>query len=84
VPVSAASEAPEAEDSQDGDEGEDLLERTSSTTSTPPALSKDLGVDRKRKRIEEFAYSSVSAHKTVARETLVLEGEQELFDALDS
>jgi hypothetical protein len=27
---------------------------------------------------------SASAHKTVVRETLVLEDEQELFDALDS
>jgi hypothetical protein len=53
VPVSAASEAPETEDNQDGDEGKDSLERTSSTTSPPPALSEDLGVDKKRKRVEE-------------------------------
>jgi hypothetical protein len=83
VPVSAASEAPEAEDSQDGDEGKDSLERTSSTTSPPPALSEDLGVDKKRKRVEEFASSSASAHKTVAEETLALEDKQELFDALN-
>jgi hypothetical protein len=63
VHVSAAFEAPEAEDSQDGDEGEDLLERTSSTTSPPLALSEDLGVDKKRKHVEEFASSSASAHK---------------------
>jgi hypothetical protein len=84
VPVSAAFEAPEAEDSQDGDKGEDSLERTSSTTSPPPVLSKDLGVDRKRKRVEEFASLSASAHKTVARETLNIEDDEELFDALDS
>jgi hypothetical protein len=84
VPVSPASEAPEAEDSQDGDEGKDSLEGTSSTTSPPPALSEDLGVDKKRKRVEELASSSASAPKTVAGETLVLEDEQELFDALDS
>jgi hypothetical protein len=84
VPISAASEAPEAEDSQDGDEGEDSLERTSSTTSPPPALSEDLGIDKKRKRVEELASSSASAHKTVAGETLALEDELELFDALDS
>jgi hypothetical protein len=84
VPVSAAFEAPEAEDSQDGDEGEDSLERTSSTTSPPPALSEDLGVDKKRKRAEECAPSSASAHKTVAGETLDLEDDQELFNALDS
>jgi hypothetical protein len=84
VPVSTASEAPEAEDSQDGDEGEDSLERTSSTTSPPPALSGDIGVDRKRKRVEEFASSSASTHKTVAGETLDIEDDEELFDALDS
>jgi hypothetical protein len=84
VPVSAASEDPEAEDSQDGDEGEDSLERTSSTMLPPPALSEDLGVDKKRKRVEEFASLSASACKTVAGETLDLEDDQELFDALDS
>jgi hypothetical protein len=84
VPVSAASKAPEAEDIQDGDEGEDSLERTSSTTSPPPALSEDLGVDKKRKRVEEFASSSASAHKTIARETFALEGDVELFDLMDS
>jgi hypothetical protein len=84
VPVSAASEAPEAEDNQDGDEDEDSLERTSSTTSPPPALSKDLGVDKKRKRAEEFASSSASAHKTIAGETFAPEGDVELFDLMDS
>jgi hypothetical protein len=84
VPVSAASEAPEAEDSQDRDEGEDSLERTSSTMSPPPALSEDLGVDKKRKRVEEFASLSASAHKTVAGETFAPEDDGELFDLMDS
>jgi hypothetical protein len=84
MPVSAASEAPEAEDSQDGDKGEDSLERTSSTTSPPPALSKDLGVDKKRKHVEEFTSSSASAHKTMAGETSAPEGDVELFDLMDS
>jgi hypothetical protein len=84
VPISAAFEAPKVEDSQDEDEGEDSLERTSSTTSPPPALSEDLGVDQKRKRVEEFASSSASAHKTVAGEALDIEDDEELFDALDS
>jgi hypothetical protein len=79
-----ASEAPKAENSQDGDEGEDSLEWTSSTTSPPPALSEDLGVDKKRKRVEEFASSSASAHKTVAGETFALEDDVELFDLMDS
>jgi hypothetical protein len=84
MPISAASEAPEAEDSQDGDEGEDSLERTSSTTSPPPALSEDLGIDKKRKRVEKFTSSSASAHKTVARETSAPEDDVELFDLMDS
>jgi hypothetical protein len=46
-------------------------------------LSEDLGVDRKRKCVEEFASSSASAHKTVAGETLDPEDDEELFDALD-
>jgi hypothetical protein len=84
VPVSAASETPEAGDSQDGDEGEDSLERTSSTTSPPPALSEDLVVDKKRKRVENFASSSASTHKTVAGETPAPEDDLELFDIMDS
>jgi hypothetical protein len=84
VPISAASEAPEAEDNQDEDEAKDLLERTSSTTSPPPALSKDLGLDKKRKRVEELASLSASAHKNVAGEAYALEDEEESFDAFDS
>jgi hypothetical protein len=83
VHVSAASKAPEAEDSQDGDEAEDSLEGTSSTTSPPPALSEDLGLDKKRKRVEELLSSSTSAPKNVAGEASALEDE-ELFDLLDS
>jgi hypothetical protein len=75
VPIDAASEAPEAEDSQDVDKAEDSLERTSSTTSPPPALSEDLGVDKKRKHFEELASLSASAHKTAAGETFALEDE---------
>jgi hypothetical protein len=52
--------------------------------SPPPALSEDLGVDRKRKHVEEFASSSASAHKIMAEETLDIEDDEELFDALDS
>jgi hypothetical protein len=75
VPISAASEAPEAEDSQEGDEVEYSLEGTSSTTSPPPALSEDLGLDKKRKRVTELLSSSTSAHKNVTGETSVLEEE---------
>jgi cytoskeletal protein RodZ len=84
VPVSATSEAPEVEDSQDGDEGEDSLEDTSSTTSSPPALSEDCGIDKKRKHVTELLSSSTSAHTTVIGETSAPEEEVELFDLLDS
>jgi hypothetical protein len=84
VPVSTASEAPEAEDSHEGDEAEDSLEGTSSTMSPPPALSEDLGRDKKRKRTTELLSSSTSVHKNVIRETSVPEEEVELFDLLDS
>jgi hypothetical protein len=60
------------------------VERTSSTTSPPPALSEDFGVDKKRKCVEEFASSSASAHKTVAGETFAPEDNVELFDLIDS
>jgi hypothetical protein len=84
VPADSASEAPEAEDSQDEDEAKDSLERTSLTTSPPPALSKDIGLDKKRKHVEELASSSASAHKNVAGEASAIEDEEGLFDPLDS
>jgi hypothetical protein len=82
--VSAASEAPEAKDSQDRDEVKDSLEGTSLTTSPPPADSEDLGLDRKRKHVEELLSSSTSTSKAVIGEASVVEDEVELFDLLDS
>jgi hypothetical protein len=79
-----ASKAPETEDNHDGDEGEDSLERTSSTTLPPPAISEDLVVDKKRKHIEEFASSSASAPKTMAGESFEPEDGGELFNFMDS
>jgi hypothetical protein len=84
VPISAASEAPEVEDNQDGDEGEDSLEDTSSTTSPPPALSEDRGVDKKRKRAAELLSLSTSAHTTMIGETSAPEDDVELFGLMDS
>jgi hypothetical protein len=84
VPIDAASEAPEAEDNQDREEAEDSLERTSSTTLPPPALSEETALDRKRKHVEELASLSASTLKNMAGEASVLEYEEELFDALDS
>jgi hypothetical protein len=60
------------------------LEDTSSTTSPPPALSKDRGVDKKRKRATELLSLSNSAHMTVIGETFAPEDDVELFDLMDS
>jgi hypothetical protein len=78
-----AFEAPETEDSHDGDKGEDSLERSSSTTSPPPALSEDIAMDRKRKHVKDIASSSASAPKTAAGESFELEDSGELFDYMD-
>jgi hypothetical protein len=53
-------------------------------TSPPPALSEDLVVDKKRKRVEDFASSSASAHKTVAGEIPTPEDDVELLDLMNS
>jgi hypothetical protein len=82
--ASATSEAPEVEENQDEDDAKESLEGTSSTTSPPPAHSEDLSLDKKRKCVEEFLSSSTSTRKNAAGEAPVLEGEVELFDALDS
>jgi hypothetical protein len=52
--------------------------------SPPPALSEDLGVDKKRKHVKEFASSSASAHKTMAGEASAPEDDVELFNFMDS
>jgi hypothetical protein len=82
--ASTVSEAPEAEENQDGDEIEESEEDTSSSTSPPPALFEDIGVDKKRKRVDEFASSSTSAQRTTADEAPVLEKGVEFFDLMAS
>jgi hypothetical protein len=52
--------------------------------SPPPALSEDPIIDKKRKRVKEFASSSASASKTVAGESFEPEDSGELFDFMDS
>jgi hypothetical protein len=82
--ASTISEAPEVEESQDGDEAEESEEDTSSTTSPPPALSEDTGIDKKRKRVDEFASSSTSAQRTATVEAPALEEDVEFFDLMAS
>jgi hypothetical protein len=82
--ASSASEAPEADENQDRDDAEESEQDTSSTTSPPPALSKDTGVDKKRKRVDELASSSTSVQKTVADEAPIPEEDVEFFDLMAS
>jgi hypothetical protein len=53
-------------------------------TSPPHALSKDIGIGKKRKRAKEFTSSSASTHKTAVGETPVPEDDVELFDLMES
>jgi hypothetical protein len=78
--ASPASEAPEADESQDGDDVEESEEETSSLTSPPLILAEDVGVDKKRKRVDEIASSS----STAAGKAPVLVEDMEYFDMLAS
>jgi hypothetical protein len=82
--ASTVSEAPEADENQDGDEAEESEEDTSSMTSPPPALSKDTGIDKKRKRVDEFASSSTSTQRTTADAAPMLEEDVEFFYLMGS
>jgi hypothetical protein len=81
---SSVSEAPKAEENQDRDDAEESEEDTSSTTSPPPALSEDTGVDKKRKRVDNFTSSSTSLQRTAADKAPVIEEDIEYFDLLAS
>jgi hypothetical protein len=62
--ASSASEAPEANENLDGDDVEESEEETSSLTSSSSVFAEDAGIDKKRKRVEEFAsLSSATADK---------------------
>jgi hypothetical protein len=78
--ASSVSEAPEANENQDGDDAEESEEDTSSSTSPPPVLAEEADVDKKRKRVNEFASSSAEA----ADKAPVLTGDMEYFDLLAS
>jgi hypothetical protein len=82
--ASAISEALEAEENQDGDDVKISEDETISTMLPPPALSEDLIVNKKRKRVEELASLSTSIQRTAAGETLVQEDDLELFDYMAS
>jgi hypothetical protein len=76
--ASSVSEAPKADDNQDGDDAEESEEETSLSTSSPSVPADDAGVDKKRKRVKEFASSSSAA---VDKASVPAEDE-EYFDLL--
>jgi hypothetical protein len=78
--ASSISEAPEADENQDREDAEESEEETSSSTSPPPVLAKDAGVDKKRERVKEFASSSSAA----ADKASVPVGDMEYFNLLAS
>jgi hypothetical protein len=78
--ASPVSEAPKADDHQDGDDAKESKEDTSLSTSPPPVLAKDAGVNKKRKRVEELASSSSAA----ADKASISAGDIEFFDFLAS
>jgi hypothetical protein len=80
-PVSATSEAPETDESQDRDDAKVSLEEDSSTTSPPPAHSKEPSLDKKRKRVEELLSLSTYAPKNAVGELSAPNPpEAEIFD----
>jgi hypothetical protein len=78
--ASSVSEAPEADENQDEDDVEESEEETSSSTSSPPVFAEDTDVDKKRKRVEEFASSS----SAMADKASIPAGDMEYFDLLAS
>jgi hypothetical protein len=59
--ASPASEAPKADESQDGDDVEESEEETSSSISPLPAFAEEVGVNKKRKCVDEITSSSFAA-----------------------
>jgi hypothetical protein len=82
--ASSVSEAPEADENQDGDDAKESEEDTSSLILPPHVRSEDTSMDKKRKRVDEFASSSSSLPKAVADKASVLAGDMEYFDLLAS
>jgi hypothetical protein len=78
--ASPASKAPEANESQDEDDVKESEDETSSSTSLPPVLADEVGVDKKRKRVDNIASSSSAA----AGKAPVIVEDLEYFDMLAS
>jgi hypothetical protein len=84
-PAPASSKAPKADENQDGDEAEGSLEESDSTTSPPPAISKDRDLEKKRKRVGDVASSSTSVLKDASGEPATArDSDPDIFELLDS
>jgi hypothetical protein len=84
-PASAASEALEADKGQDGDDAEVSREDSGSTSSPPPANSREPSLEKKRKCLDELLSSSTSIPKDAPGEPSTAKtSDLEMFDALDS
>jgi hypothetical protein len=67
-PAPAGSEAPEADENQDEDEAEGSLEERDPTILSPPAISIDRDLEKKRKRVGDVASSSTVTSQKLERE----------------
>jgi hypothetical protein len=84
-PAPASSKAPEVGENQDGDDAKESLEESDSTTLPPPANSKDRGLEKKRKHLEDLASSSTSVPKNASGEPAAAkDSDLEMFELLDS
>jgi hypothetical protein len=73
-PAPVSSEAPDAGEHQDEDEAEGSLEESGSTTSPPPANSKEGGLEKKRKHTDDLTFSSTSIPQKMRQRSLLLPG----------
>jgi hypothetical protein len=80
LPLLYLKPGPEADESQDKDDVEESEDETSSSTSLPPALADEIGIDKKRKRVDEIASSSSAA----AGKAPAIVEDVEYFDMLAS
>jgi hypothetical protein len=84
-PTPSNSEAPEADECEEGDNAIDSQEDSGSTTSPPPAISKDKGLEKKRKCLDDLVSLCTFNPKDASGEPAAADTSGfKMFDALDS
>jgi hypothetical protein len=84
-PTPSNSEAPEADECRGGDDAVDSQEGSGSTTSPPPSIYEDKGLEKKRKRPDDLVSLCTSNSKDASGEPAAIDTSGfEMFDALDS